>query len=201
MTTKNNWSASAEAQKEQRSRKMEYPVSLSSFAAKYPSCLKPKTAHIGLIWFDSVNAQCGSAPWSVAECTSRKRTTRDAERCWHSSRSYNAHCLECTARKRTSETRMHGARAHAHARSAYCIACTTRQSSLDRRGAPTAWRPEPQPGASTGDSIAAGAAIRSLKFTRSAAPQSGLLRLSIPKAPHQSIRPPDNRAPKSVELV
>jgi hypothetical protein len=34
--------------------------------------------------------------------------------------------------------------------SAYCMECTSRQRSLDCRGALSAWRPEPQSGASTG---------------------------------------------------
>jgi hypothetical protein len=80
----------------------------------------------------------------------------------------------------TRETRIHRATAHVQTRSAFCIECTAQQRSLNRRGMHraeahtliprsaicieagastlTAWRPEPQPGASTANGIAAGAA-------------------------------------------
>jgi len=63
---------------------------------------------------------------------------------------------------------MHCARAHVQARSAYRIECTARQRPLNRRGALTAWRPEPQPGASTAHCIEAGAST-----SRISRPKSG----------------------------
>jgi signal peptidase I len=73
-----------------------------------------------------------------------------------------------------SHARMHGARAHGQARSAYrieagastadCTERTARRRTLKYCGALTAWRQEPQPGASTAISMEAGASIWSLKF-------------------------------------